>query len=98
MSAAAPIAGGDLTAQEQQRVRAALKFLRARFGGWGQLAKAMKTKDTTLSNVAGGHKIVTPSMVFRVARLVQVGIDDLLAGRFPEPGTCPMCGHCKEGS
>ena len=31
-----------------------------------------------------------------LARLAEVGVDELLAGRFPPAGTCPYCGH-KEG-
>ena len=31
-------------------------------------------------------------IAFRVARLAKVGVDDVLAGRFPPPGTCPHCG------
>ncbi len=87
----------DLTAAEQAHVRAALQFLRARCGGWAQLAKVLHFKDTTLGNIAGGHKSVSPVLVFRIARVAKVGVDDVLAGRFPSPGTCPMCGHQPNG-
>jgi hypothetical protein len=33
------------------------------------------------------------AVAFRVARLTGVSIDDLLAGKYPPPGTCPHCGH-----
>jgi hypothetical protein len=56
------------------------------------LAKALHFKDTTLANVANG-RTVTASVAFRVARLAGVAVDDMLAGRFPAPGTCPHCGH-----
>jgi hypothetical protein len=85
----------DLTAEEQVRVRAALRFLRLRCGGWAPLARALHLKDTTVANVANG-RAVTPTVAFRVARLAAVGVDDMLAGRFPAPGTCPYCGHCAE--
>lgn len=87
----------DLTAEEQAHVRAALRFLRARCGGWAPLAKALGFKDTTLSKVANG-RVVAPLLAFRVARLVNVGVDDLLAGKFPSPGTCPHCGHQMEAA
>jgi len=35
---------------------------------------------------------VTASIVFRVARFVEVSVDDLLAGRYL-PGACPHGGH-----
>jgi hypothetical protein len=82
----------DLTADEQGHVRTALRFLRARCGGWAPLAKALRFKDTTLSNVASG-RTVGASMAVRVARLGGVTVDDVLTGRFPSPGTCPHCGH-----
>lgn len=88
-------ARGDLTAEEQANVRAALQFLRARCGGWAPLAKVLRFKDTTLSNVAS-QRTVTPVVAFRVARLAKVGVDELLAGKFPAPGTCPHCGHLRE--
>lgn len=82
----------DLTTKEQAHVRAALRFLRARCGGWAPLAKVLHLKETTLGIVAS-KRTVSPLVAFRVARLANVGIDDLLAGKFPAPGTCPHCGH-----
>jgi hypothetical protein len=84
---------GDLTAKEQAAVRVALRFLHVRFGGWVNLTKALRFKGCTLRIVAGGHKTVSASMAVRVARLVSVGVDDLLAGKFPPPGSCPLCGR-----
>ncbi len=85
----------DLTNQEQHHVRVALRFLRVKFGTWATLGKAIRFKDTTLSAVASGHKVVSPMLVVRVARLVKVGLDDLLAGGYPPKGSCPLCGHHK---
>ena len=84
----------DLTPEEQTHVRTALCFLRARCGGWAPLAKVLHVKCRTLSNVARGCTI-GPTVAFRVARLAKVGVDDVLAGKFPPPGTCPHCGHCE---
>ena len=85
--------GGDLTTQEQTNVRTALKFLRGRFGTWELVAKVLRFNQTTLSAVSTGHKMVTATMAFRVARLAKVPVDDVLSGRFPAEGTCPYCGH-----
>jgi hypothetical protein len=87
----------DLTTQEQTNVRTALRFLRARCGGWEPLAKAVGSKTLTLSRVAGG-RAVSASIAFRVARLAGVLVDDVLAGRYPGAGTCPTCGHREDVS
>ena len=84
---------GDLTKEEQAHVRAALQFLRQRCGGWGPLAKSLHTMAEYLSKMAQGTKKITPSIAFRVARFAKVGVDDVLTGKFPAPGTCPYCGH-----
>lgn len=84
---------GHLTKQEQTNVRTALKFLRTRFGTWEMVAKALRFGDSTVANVVGGHKPVSASMAFRVARFAKVTVDDVISGRFPAPGTCPHCGN-----
>lgn len=87
----------DLTNQEQTHVRTALRFLRTRCGSWAILSKAISFRDATVANVVQGQT-VSPTMAFRVARFAKVSVDDVLAGRFPAPGTCPHCGHCSEVS
>ena len=93
MSAAASF---DLTSQEQMNVRTALKFLRARLGGWASVAKVLHFGESTVGNMAAGHKPPSIAVAFRVARLAKVPVDDVLGGRFPPPGTCPHCGHRAE--
>jgi len=87
----------DLTNDEQTHVRAALRFLRVRCGGWMNVGKVLHYKDTSVANVASGQKAVSATLAFRVARVAKVGVDELLAGKFPPPGTCAHCGHCKNG-
>lgn len=87
----------DLTKEEQDNVRRALLFLRARAGGrWAPVAKALRFKQGSLVHVAGGKDSVSASMAIRIARMAQVGIDALLAGEYPAEGTCPHCGHCPD--
>lgn len=86
----------DLTDREQTHVRTALKFLRTRTGTWGVTAKALRFNPTSLVSVATGHRAPSPTLAVRIAKLAKVGVDDVLTGRFPAPGTCPHCGHCKE--
>jgi hypothetical protein len=38
-----------------------------------------------------GRTPISASMAFRVARFLGAPIDDLLAGRFTPPSTCPYC-------
>ena len=85
----------DLSPAEQAHVRTALKFLRLRCGTWVAVSKALRLGKSTAGATASGRS-VTPLIAFRVARLAKVGVDDVLAGRFPAPGTCPNCGHRKE--
>lgn len=85
----------DLTTAEQANVRAALRFLRMRCGGWAPLARALRFKATYLAKI-GTERAPSASMAFRVARLAEVGVDELLAGKYPAAGTCPHCGHRKE--
>jgi hypothetical protein len=93
MTAVATHVVGDLNAKEQSNVRAALQFLRRRCGGWQVLAKALKFKPETLSAIGRGSKGVSASLTVRIAKFAVVGVDDVLTGRFPSPGTCPMCGQ-----
>ena len=85
----------DLTAKEQTNVRTALLFLRTRTGA-ETLKKAIKADPAYLRRVLAGSYPVSASLAVRAARLAGVGVDDVLAGRFPEPGTCAACGHRAE--
>lgn len=84
----------DLTKEEQANVRTAMAFLRARSGGWAPLAKALGFAVVTLTKVRQRHT-VTPLIAFRVARFAEIGVDDLLTGKYPPAGACPHCGHVK---
>lgn len=83
---------GDLTAEEQANVRAALRFLRARHGGWEPLAKALRTPSTRILPMQN-RRPVAAGIAVRLARLAGVTVDDLLTGRYPPPGACPHCGQ-----
>jgi hypothetical protein len=83
----------DLTDQEQANVRKALAVLRLRCGTWVTLAKALRVKYSTLQRAAGGHDAVSARLALRTARLVGIGIDDILVGKWPPPNTCAHCGQ-----
>lgn len=82
----------DLDEKEQRHVRTALRYLRLRVGAWGPVAKVLRYQYDSIEKVVNGRRPVTPTLAIRVARLANVGIDDLLAGRHL-PGACPHCGH-----
>jgi len=82
----------DLDEKEQQHVRTALRHLRRTLGGWAVVAKGLRYQYDSVEKVNRGGRAVTAAMAFRVARLLGVSVDDLIAGRFL-PGACPRCGH-----
>lgn len=82
-----------LSKKEQRHVRTALRFLRFRVAGWTPLADALGVKADSISKVLRGAREVTARLAYSVARLADVSIDDLLAGQWLSPRTCPHCGR-----
>jgi len=80
-----------LTDDEQESVRAALRYFKRRSGSWKTIAPALGFGKMTVSLVASGNKPVSTKMAYCVARFAGVGVDDVLRGRFPPPVTCPHC-------
>ena len=80
-----------MTKEEHDGVRRAVRVLRAQLGA-GALAKALHADRKGLRRLLDGGS-ATPDLAFRVARLAGVGVDDVLASRFPGPDTCPHCGE-----
>ncbi len=60
---------------------------------WETLGRALKFSGMNLGLMANGHRLISPKVVIRIAKFAGVGVDDVLTGRFPAPGTCPHCGH-----
>ena len=83
----------DLDAKEQQHVRAALRLLRNRLGTWVSVADSLSANVKNLDKTVRGTQSVSASLAFRVARALNVMVDDLLVGKFVPPGACPNCGH-----
>ena len=78
----------ELTPEEQANVRAALRFLRLRMGSWIALAKAMGLKPNTLQEAAGRKtRRPTAGIALRTARVAQVRVEIILAGKWPTPLT-----------
>jgi hypothetical protein len=85
--------GPDLSPEESAHVKAALAFLAKRLGTWGALAKAMGLKKGTIRYAASRLGGVSAGVALRTARAASVSVEDILAGSFPRPGTCPHCGR-----
>jgi hypothetical protein len=88
----------DLTEDEQENVRIALRVLRYRAGRWKLVAKGLGFTPDSIVNVTSGFRVASAKMAFRLARVVKMSVDDLLAGKFPPAGTCPKCGYCPDTS
>ncbi|MFI5298504.1 MAG: hypothetical protein ACHREM_10430 [Polyangiales bacterium] len=82
----------DLTAKEQAHVTAAISFLRRRYGTYEALSVALGFNAGTITQVRSKRR-VTPQIAFRVARLANVSIDDILSGKYPDPSACVLCGR-----
>jgi hypothetical protein len=82
----------DLTEDEQAHVRCALQALRRRHGSWAAVAAAMGVRGNLLVNVATSRK-PSVGVALRAARVAGVAVEDVLAGKWPKPGSCPLCGR-----
>jgi len=72
----------DLTAKEQCSIRTTMLFLCVRAGGSrSPVAKALGVEVDTIAKVVHGRRPLTARRALRVARLIEVGVEDLLAGR-----------------
>lgn len=84
----------DLTPEEIDNVRRALKVLRTRFGGYAQLAEAMGAKVKTVETSVSRKSGPSVATALRAARVAGVPLEEILRGAWPKPGACPMCGRC----
>ena len=84
----------ELTMDEQEHVRVALLAYCARTGTREVVASLVGVHAATLTAVLTRKAPVTAAMTFRVARLLEASIDELIAGRYHPPGPCPYCGRC----
>jgi DNA-binding XRE family transcriptional regulator len=82
-----------LSHEEARNVVLALRVLRARLGTQKELARSLGLSQQWLVSLMRGYVSPSVGVALRVARLADVPMDDVLAGRFPACGTCPNCGH-----
>lgn len=82
----------DLTPDEQKNTKAAIRFLAKRHGTYAKLAMAMGANFGTV-RAAAQRGTVSAGIALRVARVAHVSVEDVLGGRFPVAGACPICGR-----
>jgi hypothetical protein len=83
----------DLTKEEQDHVREALRFLHIRFGTNKLLGKALHCKKDSIQQLVMGKYAVSANMAFKVSLLAAVSFDDVTSGRWLVKGMCPHCGR-----
>jgi len=89
--------GFRLTDAEQRNIRVAMRTLHLRYGTWPAVAKALGVPHKTVKNAMCSNQYPGAAMGLSVARLAGVPFEDVIDGRFPKPGTCPLCGQpCRE--
>ena len=82
----------DLSRAEQQNVLDTLRALRARFGYWFTVERALPISHSQRVEMTEGRSEVSTTIAFRIAKLLEVSLHDVLQGlALPKP-TCPHCG------
>lgn len=87
------VGSADLSPEEQERARVAIRFLVKRFGTWGKLAAAMKANVQTVRFAVSARGAVSAGVALRAARAAGVPLEDVLSGAWPSATACPHCGR-----
>jgi hypothetical protein len=86
----------DLNPTEQEHVRTLLRMLRVKLGGWPSVQRALPMSGNSLWHAVSGRTEVSATLAFRVARLLDASISQVLTGQALPAGTCKHCGHAIE--
>ena len=73
-------------------MRAALKNLRFRYGGWNVLAGVMGIHVGALSKIAHRHWPVTAEVLLRACKAGGLSVDAMLNESLSDTGRCRSCG------
>jgi hypothetical protein len=87
----------DLSLEEQQNVLACLRALRGRFGNWFTVERALPISHGQRVEITSGRTEVSTTIAFRIAKLLNVSLYDVLKGSALPPNTCPHCGRAIDG-
>jgi hypothetical protein len=82
-----------LMPEQEENVRIALAVLRVRHGSLWAVARIMRVNPDAVVRASKKNGRPAAGLALRVAQVAGVPVDDVLQGRFPCPGSCPMCGH-----
>lgn len=82
-----------LRPHEEANVRAAVRLLKGRLRTWKAVSVAMTVPAKTMARVMNGERRVQDKWAILVARALGLALDDVISGRFPARGACPMCGR-----
>ncbi len=84
----------DLSKTEQANVRVLLRMLHTKMGGkWQTVARALPIASSSLVQTMSRRVDVSVTIAFRVAKLLDVPLQRVLAGEALPPGTCKHCGR-----
>jgi hypothetical protein len=84
------VGSSDLTPEEQENARKAIRFLAKRRGTYRELAAAMGSNVATIRH-AVDRDTVSAGIALRAARVASAPLEDVLAGCWPSPTACPYC-------
>jgi hypothetical protein len=72
-------------------------MLHVKLGGkWSNVTRALPVAQSALTDTMSGRTEVSVTIAFRVARLMNVSIYDVIRGTALPPGVCKHCGHPSE--
>lgn len=88
----------DLSLPEQENVRALLRVLHVKMGRrWQIVARALPIASSSLVQTMSGRVEVSVTIAFRVAKLMDVSLYDVINGTALPAGVCKHCGMLAEG-
>lgn len=82
-----------LTAEECQRVRAALRNAARAYGGRDVLATALGLPRETLHGYGVRSRTISGTFVIRLAKAMGVSVESILSGAMADASRCATCGH-----
>jgi len=87
----------DLSPAEQDHVRALLRMLCVKLGGWRAVQHALPVSDNVLWQAVSIRTQVSATLAFRVTKFLDAPISAVLTGTALPPGTCKHCGMPADG-
>jgi hypothetical protein len=82
----------DLSRDEQRNVLDMLRALRARFGNWFSVERALPMSHSQRVEMTEGRADVSATIAFRIAKLLEVSLHDVIQGVALPKSTCLHCG------